>query len=94
MIVDVQNHVLPPDLVADAVKTGINGAKAVEEAERRIEEHGCKALAVDTSYGTTDRVFLHTVETYEFWEHVNEKEIPFYVYPAMFACGMTTAPSP
>ena len=64
-----------------------DGTKAVEEAERCIEGYGCKALAVDTSYGTTDRVFLHTVETYEFWEYVNEKEIPVYVHPAMFAYG-------
>jgi aminocarboxymuconate-semialdehyde decarboxylase len=64
-----------------------DGREAVREAERCIEEYGFTALAIDTSYGTTDRVFPHTVETFEFWEFVNEKEIPVYIHPAMLAYG-------
>lgn len=64
-----------------------DGREAVEEAERCVESYGFKALAIDTSYGTTSRMFPHTVETFEFWEYVNEKEIPVYIHPAMLAYG-------
>jgi predicted TIM-barrel fold metal-dependent hydrolase len=64
-----------------------DGRDAVREAERCLDEYGFKALAIDTSYGTTDRVFNHTPETYEFWEFVNDREVPVYIHPAMLAYG-------
>ena len=64
-----------------------DGKEAVEEAERCVESYGFKALAIDTSYGTTGRMFPHTVETFEFWEYVQEKEVPVYIHPAMLAYG-------
>lgn len=63
------------------------GTKAVEETRRCVGELGFKAMAVDTSYGTTDRLFLHTPETFEFWEHVNDEGIPVYIHPAMLCYG-------
>ncbi|MEW6554746.1 MAG: amidohydrolase family protein [Actinomycetota bacterium] len=64
-----------------------DGAQAVEEAARCIDELGFKALAIDTSYGTTDRLFPHTVECFEFWEYVNDMGIAVYVHPAMLCYG-------
>lgn len=64
-----------------------DGSSAVKEAERCVDELGFRALAVDTSYGVTDRAFLHTPETLEFWEFVNDREIPVYVHPSMLPYG-------
>ena len=64
-----------------------DGKVAVREAERCLDELGFKGLAIDTSYGTTDRVFNHTVETFEFWEYVNDKRVPVYIHPAMLCYG-------
>ena len=64
-----------------------DGKEAVKEAERCVDELGFRGLGVDTSYGTTDRLLLHTPETYEFWEFVNERKIPVYIHPAMLAYG-------
>jgi aminocarboxymuconate-semialdehyde decarboxylase len=64
-----------------------DGKAAVEEAARCIEELSFKALAIDTSYGTTDRVFPHTPETFKFWEYANEHEVPVYIHPSMLCYG-------
>jgi predicted TIM-barrel fold metal-dependent hydrolase len=64
-----------------------DGKAAVKEAERCIDVFGFHGLGVDTSYGTTDRQFLHTPETYEFWEFVSERKVPVYIHPAMLAYG-------
>jgi aminocarboxymuconate-semialdehyde decarboxylase len=64
-----------------------DGVEAVKEAERCIDELGFKAMHVDTSYGVTERAFIHTPETYPFWEFANQREIPVYVHPAMLCYG-------
>ncbi|MDD5494134.1 MAG: amidohydrolase family protein, partial [Dehalococcoidia bacterium] len=64
-----------------------DGKCAIKEAERCINELHFKALAIDTSYGTTDHVFNHVPETYEFWEYVNDKNIPVYMHPAFLCYG-------
>lgn len=63
------------------------GRDAIREAERCIDKLGFKALAIDTSYGTTDRVFNHVVETFDFWEFANERQIPVYIHPAFLCYG-------
>jgi aminocarboxymuconate-semialdehyde decarboxylase len=64
-----------------------DGKAAVREAERCIEELAFKGLAIDTSYGTTDRRYNHSVETFEFWEYVDDKQIPVFIHPAMLCYG-------
>jgi predicted TIM-barrel fold metal-dependent hydrolase len=64
-----------------------DGKEAVKESERCTEQLHFKALAIDTSYGTTDRAFIHTPETYEFWEYVNDRRIPVYIHPAFLCYG-------
>ena len=64
-----------------------DGILAVEEARRCIEELEFKALAVDTSYGTTNREFIHTVEAWDFWEYVDHMRIPVCIHPAMLCYG-------
>jgi aminocarboxymuconate-semialdehyde decarboxylase len=64
-----------------------DGEDAVKEAERCVDELGFKALQIDTSYGVTDRVMLHSPETFPFWEFVNDREIPVYIHPAMLCYG-------
>ena len=55
--------------------------------ERCVKQLGFKAVSIDTSYGTTNRVFNHTIETYKFWKYVNDKEIPVYVHPSFLCYG-------
>jgi predicted TIM-barrel fold metal-dependent hydrolase len=64
-----------------------DGNEAVEEAKRCVDELGFKAMHIDTSYGVTDRVFIHTPETYPFWEFANDRGIPVYIHPAMLCYG-------
>jgi predicted TIM-barrel fold metal-dependent hydrolase len=64
-----------------------DGRMAVLEAERCINNLGFRALSIDTSYGTTDRVFNHTPETFEFWEYVNAKQIPVFIHPPFLGYG-------
>ena len=64
-----------------------DGKEAIKEAERCIKELDFRALAIDTSYGTTDRVFNHTPETYEFWGYVDDNRIPVYIHPAFLCYG-------
>jgi aminocarboxymuconate-semialdehyde decarboxylase len=64
-----------------------DGKAAAKEAERCVDELGFHGIGVDTSYGTTDHVFIHTPETYDFWEFVNDREIPVYIHPAMLSYG-------
>jgi predicted TIM-barrel fold metal-dependent hydrolase len=64
-----------------------DGKEAVREAERCVDELGFKAMHVDTSYGVTDRAFLHTPETFEFWEFASDRGIPVYIHPAMLCYG-------
>ena len=57
-----------------------DGADAAREARRCLDELGFKGLAVESSYGTTDLTFIHTPETFEFWEFVNEREVPVFIH--------------
>lgn len=64
-----------------------DGAAAVREAERCIDELGFKAITIDTSYGVTSRVFSHAPETYEFWEFANARGVPVFLHPALLCYG-------
>lgn len=64
-----------------------DGKEAVKEARRCIERLGFKALAVETGYGSTDRQYNHTEDTYEFWEYVNDQGIPVFLHPSFLCCG-------
>jgi len=64
-----------------------DGDEAIKEMERCIDQLGFKAVSIDTSYGTTNKVFNHTIETYKFWKYVNDKEIPVYVHPSFLCYG-------
>ncbi len=64
-----------------------DGKEAVREAERCMNELGFLALAVDTSYGTTDLVHSHTTATYDFWGYVNDNGVPVYLHPGFLPYG-------
>jgi predicted TIM-barrel fold metal-dependent hydrolase len=64
-----------------------DGKEAVKEAERCVEALRFKALTIDSSYGINGRQYNHTVETYDFWEYVNHKQIPVYIHPPIFPYG-------
>lgn len=64
-----------------------DGKEAVKEAGRCIEKLGFKALALETSFGSTDRQYNHTEDTYEFWEYVNHQEIPVFLHPSFLCYG-------
>jgi aminocarboxymuconate-semialdehyde decarboxylase len=64
-----------------------DGKDAVREAERCVETLGFKGLIIDSSYGTNSRQYNHLVETFDFWEYVNDKKIPVYIHPPMLPYG-------
>ncbi|MHA1382560.1 MAG: amidohydrolase family protein [Candidatus Helarchaeota archaeon] len=64
-----------------------DGIKAIEEIERCINDLNFKAVTIDTSYGSADRIFNHTVETFDFWEYINDHEIPVILHPGFLCYG-------
>jgi predicted TIM-barrel fold metal-dependent hydrolase len=64
-----------------------DGKDAVREADRCIEKLGFKGLIIESSYGTNNRQYNHTVETFDFWEYVNDKSIPVFIHPPMLSYG-------
>lgn len=64
-----------------------DGRAAAEEARRCIEELGFKGLAIDSSYGTNDLVFVHEPETFDFWEYVEGGGIPVFMHPPLLPYG-------
>lgn len=64
-----------------------DGHAAVRETQRCIEELGFTALTIDSSYGTGSRQYDHVVETFPFWEYVNDQRIPVFIHPPFLPYG-------
>jgi predicted TIM-barrel fold metal-dependent hydrolase len=64
-----------------------DGRGAADEARRCVEELGFKGMAIDSSYGTNDLAFVHEPETYDFWEYVQEADVPVFMHPPLLAYG-------